>query len=84
MDNQSYQLQELHCGWIKYFYASLHEVRVDFDAGDGGRVGEGGGAVEDRAQPAADVQHLNKGLGDESRFGAEKNRAIETKSISGI
>ena len=47
------------------FYASLHKVRVDFDAGDGGRAGEGGGAVEDRAQPAADVQHLNKGIDDE-------------------
>ena len=44
------------------FYASLHEVRVYFDTGDGGRAGEGGGAVEDRAQPAADVQHLNKGM----------------------
>ena len=49
-------------------YASLHEVGVDFDAGDGGGAGEGGGAVEDRAQPAADVQHLKKVIGDESQF----------------
>ena len=59
------------------FYASLHEVRIDFDTGDGGRAGEGGGAVEDRAQPATDVQHLDKGRGDESRFRAEINREIE-------